>query len=301
MQSKPEKKGLSPKDKGIITIIAFVIVVLLMLAAITFMFRVDTIIVKGSSSYTAEQIKDAAQIQPGENLLAVDTAAVSARIQKKLFNVENVKVSRALLHSVVLDVEPAKPLANFITPKGVYIISEKGKVMLITNKARAGLYNVVGTDPCPALLTGDRFTSNDERKDKVIDELLAGIQASDTLVAKNITLIDVQSFSNVVVTYNSKIDVALGTINDLEYKFEYASNLISGSVGDKEGIIKFQTDPSRASYIDKSGLDYNDQVYKENIESYRAETIVSEEEDGEEGGEEGDDEEEDSGNTVNME
>ena len=134
----------------------------------------------------------------------------------------------------------------------------------------------------------------------MIDELLAGIQASDTLVAKNITLIDVQSFSNVVVTYNSKIDVALGTINDLEYKFEYASNLISGSVGDKEGIIKFQTDPSRASYIDKSGLDYNDQVYKENIESYRAETSVSEEEDGEEGDDEEEDSE-DSGNTVNME
>ncbi|MBQ8979711.1 MAG: FtsQ-type POTRA domain-containing protein [Oscillospiraceae bacterium] len=298
MQSRGEKSGLSPRDKGLISIVAFVIVVLLMLAAITFMFRIENIVVKGSSSYSSDDIVAAADIEPGKNLLTVDTGAVAKRVQDRLFNVESVKVSRSLLHSIVVDVEPAEPVANFITPKAVYIISAGGKVMLITDKARAGLYNVVGAEPSPMLLTGDRFTSNDSRKDKVIFELIDGIRSSDTLVAKNVTLIDVQSFSNLKITYDNRIDIVLGSVSELDYKLNSASDRMPRYDG-MEGMLKFQTDPSKSSFIDRAGLDYNEQVYQSNIESYRAETSLTVE--GEEGAGEGEEEEPEEETAVRME
>ncbi|MBR4223808.1 MAG: FtsQ-type POTRA domain-containing protein [Oscillospiraceae bacterium] len=278
MQSSDERGGISARDKGLITIVAFVIVVLLMLAAITFMFRIDTVVVRGSSSYSSDDIIAAADIEPGKNLLTVDTGAVAKQIQDRLFNVESVKVSRSLMHSIVLDVEPAEPVANFITPKAVYIISAGGKVMLITDKARAGLFNVVGAEPSPMLLTGDKFTSNDKRKDKVIADLIDGLRSSKSLVASNITLIDVQSYSNVSVTYDHRIEIELGSISDLDYKLDYSSELIQTRYDNAEGVLRFQTDPSKSSFIDREGVDYNEQVYQNNIESYRAETALETEE-----------------------
>ncbi|MBQ5310558.1 MAG: FtsQ-type POTRA domain-containing protein [Oscillospiraceae bacterium] len=324
---------LSARDKGILTLVAMVIGIVAAGVAIIFLFRIQKIVVKGESTYTAEEIKAALAVPEGKNLFTVNTDALEQAAMEKLLNVENITVKRAWPHSLEVTVDPTRPKANFITGDCTYVISAGGKVMRMTAEPRAGIYNVIGATPSPLLLTGDRFTSSNEKKDKAIWEVIeavdaaadkgekidvAGVAGSTTdpevliaaaeneemveNIANDITQIDMTDYNDIVVTYSNRIKIKLGNTNDLDYKLKFASKIISLLEDNVEGTLTIFSNTREASFLDQSIIDKNEEVYKTNIESYNAEkagTAEEEEESGEE--DENGEEEEETKKPVSME
>ena len=140
---------LSARDKGILTLVAMVIGIVAAGVAIIFLFRIQKIVVKGESTYTAEEIKAALAVPEGKNLFTVNTDALEQAAMEKLLNVENITVKRAWPHSLEVTVDPTRPKANFITGDCTYVIRAGGKVMRMTAEPRAGIYNVVCATPSP--------------------------------------------------------------------------------------------------------------------------------------------------------
>ena len=84
------------------TVLAVVIAVVLV---VSIFFKVDQVLVSGAEKYTPWEIKEAAGIRDGDALLGLSEAKITARIQKKLPYVGDVRVGIKLPDTVNIEIK----------------------------------------------------------------------------------------------------------------------------------------------------------------------------------------------------
>lgn len=246
---------------GIIVFI-FAAAIFLLLSTTVF-FNVEHITVEGASNYTAEEIIEASGIKAGDNLVRTSTDKCADQIESRLVYIEKAKVTRAFPNTMVINVEASVPAANFICDDYTLLISGGGKVLDKLQEQKAGLLNFVGTDPMPELIPGAQFQSEDEHKDNAVRKLMEYFSENDS---EHITLVDVTDRSEISYTYDGRITVKLGSINDIDYKMSFSEEIIRTKIGEKtEGILTILSDSTGASFLDKESLENNARIYGENM------------------------------------
>ena len=74
--------------------------------------------------------------------------------------------------------------------------------------------------------------------------------------------------ADIKCVFDNRITVSLGSVNDLEYKMNFAKEIIETKIGDKtEGTLTILSDANSASFLDKESLENNAKVYNDNIAS----------------------------------
>lgn len=245
-------------------IIVFLIAAaIFLLLSTTVFFNVEHITVEGASNYTAEEIIEASGIRAGDNLVRTSTDKCAEQIESRLVYIEKAKVTRAFPNTMVINVEASVPAANFICDDYTLLISGGGKVLDKLQEQKAGLLNFVGTDPMPELIPGAQFQSEDEHKDNAVKKLMEYFSENDS---EHVTLVDVTDRSEISYTYDGRITVRLGSINDIDYKMSFSEEIIRTKIGEKtEGILTILSDSTGASFLDKESLENNARIYGENM------------------------------------
>lgn len=234
-----------------------------LLLSTTVFFNVEHITVEGASNYTAEEIIEASGIKAGDNLVRTSTEKCGEQIENRLVYIEKAKVTRSFPNTMVINVEASVPAANFITDSYTLLISSKGKVLDKIQEQKAGLLNFVGTDPSPELIPGAQFKSEDEHKDAAVNKLMEYFGENDS---EHITNVDVTDRSELSYTYDNRITVRLGSINDIDYKISFSEEIIRTKIGEKtEGILTILSDSTGASFLDKESLENNARIFNENM------------------------------------
>lgn len=258
-----QKDGYRPLTIFIVVVVTFAV---FMLLSTTLLFNTATVRITGSSNYTADEIVAASGIKAGDNLVRLNAGKCEKAIESSLAYIEKAKVSRAFPSTIVISVEACVPTANFICDESTLLISAGGKVLEVTGEPKMGLLNFKGTEPAPELVPGDAFRSADEHKDPAITTLMDYFSASK--MADKVTLIDLSNRSEISYTYDNRITVQLGSINDIEYKIKFSEEIIRTKIGDKtEGVLTILSNAKGASFLDKESLEHNAQVYNENMEA----------------------------------
>lgn len=243
---------------------------IMLVLSTTLLFNVENVNVTGASNYTAEEIIDASGIKAGDNLVRTASDRMASRIEEKLVYVENAEITRAFPDTLVINVEASVPAANFLCDKYVLLISSTGKVLEQLGEPKAGLLNFTGTDPKDGLLPGDVFESSDEHKTTVINELM-DYYAKRSEKSDKVTLIDVTDRSNISYTYDDRIVVKLGTVNDIDYKMDFSRKIVTTQIGERtQGVLTILSDAKGASFLDKDSLENNARVYSENMAAIEA-------------------------------
>ena len=164
----------------------------------------------------------------------------------------------------MITVEASVPAANFVCDDYILLISGGGKVLDKIQEEKAGLLDFMGTDPMPDLIPGAMFKSSDEHKDNAVKKLMEYFAENGS---ENITSVDVTDRSEISYTYDGRITVKIGSINDLEYKMKFSEEIIRTKIGEKtEGVLTILSDSSGASFLDKESLENNARIYGENME-----------------------------------
>ncbi len=243
-----------------------------LLLSTTVFFNVENITVTGASNYTVQEIIDASGIKAGDNLVRTSTDKCEEKIESKLVYIENAEITRSFPNTMVINVEACTPAANFICNSYTLLISGGGKILEQISEPKAGLLNFIGTSPAPGLIAGDTFISDDEYRSQAITKLMEYFAENGT---ENITEIDVTDRAALTYTYDDRIVVKLGSVNDLDYKINFSKEIITTKIGDKtEGVLTILSDSNRASFLDKESLEHNAQVYNDNM---AAQTAVTDE------------------------
>lgn len=257
------KKRKNGNNSAYFGIIAFIVIVTFVILSTTVFFRIDTLVITGSSIYSAEEITSASRINGGDNLIRTFMGKCGDRIEQQLVYVENAELKRHFPSTVEIYIEPSVESANIAVGSTYYILSRSGKILDITDAPRGDIFTVSGAVPQGGVMVGDKFVCGDEKHTEVLYKLM---EAGNTALDKKITSFDMTDYLNVSCIYDNRITVEFGATSELDYKLKLADTIIATKIGpETEGTLKMLS--NGASFIDKTGLEQNEQTYLENIGS----------------------------------
>ena len=250
---------------------------------VTMLFKINAIRVAGpdgtdlteAGGYTSSQILDALGVQVEENIFSFDPEEKAAMLEKEFPLLEQIQVKRVYPSTVVVEVKPATPVYTMQTDTG-WISLSAGLKILSTETEQPDLLVLYGGDPVsvtpgdqltyalsdPALSgTADSAASSDsaasdeekvQAKDGRVDALntlLTALQERDLL--KDVTRIEYESVEEIAFLYQNRISVLLGTLNELDYKLDYAEYMLLNKEG--KGCAETDTGQLDCSHVKTDG------------------------------------------------
>ena len=245
------------RNRFILQLISMLAVVLALLLGTSIFFKAKKVIVSGTKTYSAYQIKQASGIQDDVNLLTVNGAKVSGRIIKQLPYVQQVRVQIKLPDTVLIEVvEVAVTYAIQDKTEQWWLIDANGKVIeSISGAESKGYTQILGVrldtptpgekgvaeEPQPEGTTPDGETVpvtvyGRERLDVVLT-VLKNLEKQG-MVGNSIVSVDVSSLGNIELWYGEQYRILLGDSQRLDEKIRDMRNTIEyGEYG--SGILDF--------------------------------------------------------------
>ena len=244
--------------------VALIVLVIFAILSVTVFFNVETIVVTGSSIYTAEEIAEASGIEGGDNMIRRNMGKIEDRITDKLIYIENAEVRRRFPSSLEITVFPCEETACLNNDEdGYWIVSKTGKILTSVEEPVGKMPVFYGTDPAEEQVPGMTFSSEDEHKTEVIYELMDRMESN---FGSRITSYDVTDRLNISCMYEDRIEIQIGVISDIYYKFRLANEILSTKISpDAEGRLRMLE--NGAQFLSRSDLDQIEENYVMNLES----------------------------------
>lgn len=119
-------------------------------AALTLFFRVETIAVTGEGRYTEAEVAAATGVEQGDNLFLLNKQEVVSNLQSALPYVEDTRINKKLPDTLVVEIvrECRTPLA-VVQEGSAWLVSSRGKIVEQLTAAKASDYGVI--DGCNLL------------------------------------------------------------------------------------------------------------------------------------------------------
>ncbi len=218
---------------------SFVSILILLLTvlvlSLTVFFKIDTITVNGTSRYETDQIIAVSGIQKGKNLFLSGVGKAQENISSQLTYLSEVKVTRKLPSTIVIEVVGSNADFCYQTSGGYALTDSTGRVLEIVNAdAVPKTAASVKTNTTFVAVVGEKIAV-DENKEKehkeadkkeleLINTVLSAIRESGI---KDITEINVTTPTSIYVVYQGRFKLNLGNSLELTYKLKSAVQIIA--------------------------------------------------------------------------
>ncbi len=211
--------------------IAVLVICLIIAAVVIFfaLFRIKTITVKAPDRYTSAQVIEKSGLETGKNLFLTDYDSACESIEKMLPYCDNVKITKKLPSTVVINAAPANVTYSVIIGKGVFAITnEDMKVLEVTGTPAEGTVIVEGHSDAISYETGSELPFTDEPGDDPVKQALS--QVSQAIAESEITgieYINVEDKNNIYLIYDGRIIIRMGSTSDALQKITLAGKAIA--------------------------------------------------------------------------
>ena len=200
--------------------------------SVTVLFNANKIVVEGESIYTDEEIIAASGLKGDENLVRLSTSGIPEKILEQLVSLDTAEVIKEFPYTIKIKVTPAVPMVNFYYAGKNYVISHVGRVMQIDSK-KADCMEVVGYQPGESVEIGDYITAANPKQDELITQISAAIEKAEL---QNITRLDISDTLSIVLTYEDRIKITIGSVLQLDEKLKIAKELIENHIAKGEKV-----------------------------------------------------------------
>lgn len=256
---------------GTVLLIAAVIFAIL---SVTVFFNIETLEVKGSSKYTIEEIIAASGINGGDNMVRKNMGKAEEKITSELIYIETAEIKRKLPSALEITVTPCVETACMQKDGGFFVVSETGKILKLTEEPLGSLIIFYGANPAEDMGLGMKFASEDENKTEVIYDLLS--RSKSGFVSK-ITSFDVTDRLNISCVYEDRINIELGVISEIDYKFRLAEEIIDTKISpDAKGQLRMLENGGQ--FLSEADLQQIEELHKKQRENAERQALESEQE-----------------------
>ena len=226
---------------------------------VTMLFKISSIqvqtadgVVQEVGGYTSDQILQALDVHPEENIFSFDPGSKAAALEKVFPMLEDIRVERDYPGTVVVRVTEARPAWAMQTSSGWLTLSGGLKILEQDPAQPAGLPTLYGGEPVSAE-PGEQLTFAAEPKADSTPESAADSSASGTAeeeadrrleslntllaaldaagMSADVTRIEFADVDEMAFLYQDRISVWLGTLNELEYKLKLAKHVLLNEDG----------------------------------------------------------------------
>lgn len=254
-QGNGRKRRRRKRNLSLYYLMIFVIlVVILYILSRTVLFRVEQYDIVGNERYTDYQILSAAGLSDSENLYNIDLSVTASKIKKQLIYIDDVTVTRRLPSTLVIEITEAQEFACCLYEGNRYAVISRNGRYLSTEQASPDetLLQIYGLDLVDVSL-GDEFKSSDSNKKSIIMNLLSAIEE---LCEGKIDYIDITDRTDIVMSYDGRIEVEFGSSLDYEYKLRYIVEIIETKLdSDTTGKLIYISASEGVAFIPEEGLE----------------------------------------------
>lgn len=269
------------KRKRIIRVymqIIFTVVFLIMIIlSLTIFFNIEKITVTGNGQFDENEIIEASGLEYGENMFLTKMSSHADLVMQNVVYLESCEIKRKLPTGVEIIVQVCEPAACLEAENDYLIMSTTGKIFERSETPVTGLYLIKGSEPVYDLQPGMMFESADD--EGKLNAMLSVCEAMKARNTEKVSYIDVTDRYNIKYLFDDRVEVRLGSVNELDYKLKFTEIILSEKIGSKtEGVLTMFN--GSASFMEKSGIEQ----YYQNIEDRKngiSETEIVTDENGE--------------------
>ena len=194
--------------------------------------KITDIEVTGASRYTKEEITEASELKPSDNLFFLNTGSAERRIQSVLPYISEVKIEARFPDRLHISVVESKAVATLKFRSDILMIDSAARVVETIEpdgSVPGGLIEVRGFTPLAADL-GSRLRADitAETHLQAMRDMLAAIEREG--FEELITYIDISNISNITFDYTDRFRVILDTPHSIRQNMA----LLQGIVKDYE-------------------------------------------------------------------
>ncbi|MDE6132966.1 MAG: FtsQ-type POTRA domain-containing protein [Oscillospiraceae bacterium] len=243
--------------------ILFIAAVIFAILSVTVFFNIETVAVKGSSQYTVEEIIAASGINGGDNMIRKNMGKAEEKITSELIYIETAEIKRKLPSTVEISVTPCTETACMQKDGGFFVVSGMGKILKLSEDVQEGLLIFYGANPAEDMDLGMTFASEDENKTEVIYDLLS---RRDSGFVSKITSFDVTDRLNISCVYDDRINIELGVISEIDYKFRLAEEIITTKISsDARGQLRMLENGGQ--FLSEADIEQIEELHKKQREN----------------------------------
>ncbi len=243
--------------------VLFIAAIIFAILSVTVFFNVETATVKGSSKYTVEEIIEASGINGGDNMIRKNMGKAAEKITSQLIYIETAEIKRKLPTTVEIEVTPCVETACMQKDGGFFVVSETGKILKLSEDLQEGLLIFYGANPAEDMDLGMKFASDDENKTEVIYDLL---NRRESEFVSKITSFDVTDRLNISCVYEDRINIELGVISEIDYKFRLAEEIITTKISpDSRGQLRMLE--KGGQFLSEADLEQIEELHKRQREN----------------------------------
>lgn len=216
--------------------------------SLTVLFKITDISVAGTSRYQQQQIIAASGIKTGDNLFLVRTKEDAVKIRRALPYLGSVKISRKIPSGISIEIREASPAGAAAYGSGFAVIGEDGNVLESAPRAPDGCMTIQGLKISRAQ-PGMPMQLSDSKQESILQGTLSAVEASGL---GKITSADFSQPSRILLVYDKRVTINLGTAAELGYKLKFAKELLKSNIKATEsGTLNMST----AADTDKAYFD----------------------------------------------
>ena len=228
---KKAKKPLTEarrKFRNVMICVSMILVLLIVFGvlSLTVFFKTKSFEVSGIDMYTKQQIVNASGLSEGDNIFTARKKDAENRIKNICPYVESADVYAIFPDSIGIDITMAKPACKINAIGGVYIISDKGKVLEVTSSADEVDVPLVEGVQIKGRAEGEFVDYGSELLEDTLTEMF---KAFSDMGSKKITQINISAKGEIFeirYIYDNRIVVYLGIPEEITYKMQAADVII---------------------------------------------------------------------------
>ena len=249
-QKKKETGKRSQRKRRRMSAFYYIMLILFVLGVgvtlcLTVFFRIETVGVEGHGRYSSQQIRDAAGIEVGDNLLMIDADKAAKKVESLLPFAENVKIEKRLPSVVTISYEEASEAIALEGEDRLVVLRALYKVRGLADEAPAGAIRVRGIR-LGECAEGAQAVFADGQEEALFREVADCIRETGFT---GLTEFDFSEPGNLRARFEDRITIVFGTQQDLAAKLNLAQGVLSEKVGPNEkGTLTVSAVP-RANFL----------------------------------------------------
>lgn len=204
--------------------------------SLTVFFNIETITVTGNQLHPSDAIIEESGIAQGDNLFRINIEKAEKKLIDAFGDIDSVTISRKFPNELLIEVTDAVAVYYLPDEAGYTVLSAGGRILaqnVPQEQADSGII-VKGIDGSGMKL-GNYIDKEADEKFKLLEEIDAAIKTADLT---DITYIDLANSVELAVCYQNRLIIELGSVSELNYKLNFARNIIETKLEESDsGVI----------------------------------------------------------------
>ena len=231
-KAQATKKKRYKKTVTALIIILIIASIVFSVLSLTVFFKIENISVVGNTTYTAQEILSAANINNGDNLILVNEKKISEKLEVLLPFVDKVEVQKTLPGTLKVIVTETVEELCFVNEDNCYSANMNGKVLKQYGEPIDNSIKVTVSNDTKLVLGGIIVFSN-EREQNLFNDYISLIKELE----HKIDFINISDPFSSYMKIDDRIVVKLGSSSYFKEKVAYLKAGLAGISNTVEGVF----------------------------------------------------------------